>query len=98
MASWLRSDTHDHTDLADGLLQALVDARIIIPIDPAGNGLVQDTYFPLAGRFRDSAPLPSWAGPLLADVGALTLRDRAMIEDLARRLAAKPGSSAGGSS
>jgi hypothetical protein len=90
IASWLRSGNDDHTDLADPLLQALVAARIIIPIAASGNGALGDTYFPLAGRFRDPAPLPGWAGALITDVESLTQQDRGLVQTLARRLAAKP--------
>jgi transcriptional regulator with XRE-family HTH domain len=81
----LSSGKHDHTDLARPLITALVDSRILVPIDPGGDELA-DTYFPLAGRLHQHNDLPPWAHQLIDDLAAASDSDRAFVLDLAKRL------------
>lgn len=81
----LSSGKHDHTDLARPLITALVDSRILVPIDPGGDELA-DTYFPLAGRLHQHNDLPPWAHQLIDDLAATSDSDRAFVLDLAKRL------------
>lgn len=86
IAGMLVSGKHDHTDLARPLLQALVDSRILVPIEPGGDELA-DTYFPLAGRLHHNSDLPSWAHQLVDDLLAASQPDRKLVLALAKRIA-----------
>jgi transcriptional regulator with XRE-family HTH domain len=76
---------HDHAYLGPGLLDALVTARVLVPLHYADEPM-DDTYFPLAARLRDSTNLPDWASPLIEDLLALTREDRELVTALVGRL------------
>ncbi|TQJ51839.1 hypothetical protein FBY26_3577 [Phycicoccus sp. SLBN-51] len=86
LAGFLRSGKHDHTYLAVGLLNALVSARILVPIHFADDAL-DDTYFPLAARLQKDSSLPGWASELIDNMRALRADDRRLVLSLAKRLA-----------
>ena len=75
ITSWLKKTKHDHSDLARGLLQALSQARILVPIDPDGDEL-ENLYFPLAGALRRPTKQPNWAHGLIGDLQHVSTGDR----------------------
>lgn len=85
ITSWLRLGKHDHSDLGRPLLQALVSARILVPIDP-GDDELEDLYLPLPGRLRPPTEQPDWATGLIADLQRVSTSDRQLVVDLAHRL------------
>jgi len=85
IASLLASGKDDHRDLARPLITALVDSRILVPIDPSEDQLAA-TYFPLAGRLHQHSDVPSWAHQLIVDLATACASDRSFVLDLARRL------------
>jgi hypothetical protein len=89
ITSWLKTGKHDHSDLGRAVLQALVHARILVPIDSNGDEL-EDTYFPLAGRLRQPTEQPDWAHGLLCDLQHVSAGDRQLVIDLAHRFATGP--------
>jgi transcriptional regulator with XRE-family HTH domain len=77
---------HDHAYLGPGLLDALVTARVLIPLHYADEPM-DDTYFPLAARLQSQKPLPGWAPQLIEDLLTMAPKDRELVTDLVARLA-----------
>jgi hypothetical protein len=71
ITSWPKTGKHDHSDLGHAVLQALVQARILVPIDSEGDEL-EDTNFPLAGQLQ---PRPARNRPVASVVGRLAELD-----------------------
>ncbi|UUW88652.1 helix-turn-helix domain-containing protein [Pimelobacter simplex] len=76
---------HDHAYLGPGLLDALVTARVLVPLQYADEPM-DDTYRPLAARLRDQRSLPDWAGHLIDDLLTMAPGDRQLVTDLVDRL------------
>lgn len=87
IASWLRRDKHDHRDLTHALLEALVTARILVPVGLDDDELEKRLYLPLPGQLRRPVDQPSWADGLVSDLQEATDDDRQLVIDLAHRFA-----------
>jgi transcriptional regulator with XRE-family HTH domain len=82
----LRSGKNDHSYLGAALISALVNARILVPLNFDDDAL-NDTYFPLAARRRVDHQSPDWASGLIDGMSALGSADRDLVLALVRRLA-----------
>jgi hypothetical protein len=81
----LRAGGHDHRDLGVNLLDALVTARILVPLG-VEHGELGDTYVPFLARGREDVVLPAWAPSLIDDLFSASEADRRLVLDLAHRI------------
>jgi hypothetical protein len=81
----LKVGKHDHAYLGPGLLDALVTARLLVPLHYADDPM-DDTFFPLAARLQNQRSLPDWASQLIEDLLTMAREDRELVTDLVARL------------
>lgn len=90
IASRLRRDRKDGSDLTVGLIHALMISQILLPLDPDAGDEAEE-YLSHAGVRTLHRLMKTWHADLVETANVLTQTDRKLWLDLGRRLAGRGG-------